>query len=40
MRINWIALAIAVPVAYFAAAIQFCGTHAAPLWLRKFILRP
>ena len=38
MRVNWTILAIAILVGYFAAAIQFCSTHAVPKWLRKFLL--
>jgi hypothetical protein len=36
MRINWIALVIAIALGYIGASMQFCGTHAIPEWLRKF----
>jgi len=36
MKVNWIALVIAIAVGYMGTAMQFCPTHAVPKRLRRF----
>lgn len=36
MKIDWIAMLIAIALGYLIAAMQFFPTHAVPKWLSEF----